>query len=143
MLVPELLRVVLMLVQQHPDIAASLRFLAVGGGKVAADLIVLARQLGLPVYEGYGLSECGSVVALNTPVQDRVGSVGQILPHCQITIAEDGEILVQEAAMLGYLGQETSLSSDKSIIATGDLGYCDAEGFLWITGRKKNSYNFV
>jgi Long-chain acyl-CoA synthetases (AMP-forming) len=137
-LVPELLRVVLLLVQQYPGIATSLQFIAVGGGKVAADLVVQARQLGLPVYEGYGLSECGSVVALNTPAHDRVGSVGQILPHCQITIAEDGEILVQGAAMLGYLGVETSLSSDEPIIATGDLGYCDAEGFLWISGRKKN-----
>jgi len=137
-LVPELLRVVVLLVQQQPAIAASLQFIAVGGGKVATDLITHARQLGLPVYEGYGLSECGSVVALNTPGRDRVGSVGQVLPHCRVTVAVDGEILVHGHAMLGYLGLEDAVPAGEPVIATGDLGYCDADGFLWITGRKKN-----
>lgn len=135
-LVPELLRVMLLLVRQQPAIAASLRFIAVGGGKVAPDLVSHARQLGLPVYEGYGLSECGSVVALNTPGNDRPGSAGRILPHCRISVAADGEIRVHDAAMLGYLGVTDSVA--EPVIATGDVGYCDADGFLWITGRKKN-----
>lgn len=137
-LVPELLRVMLMLVRHQPAIAASLQFMAVGGGKVAVDLVTHARQLGLPVYEGYGLSECGSVVALNTPEHDRLGSAGRILPHCQVSVAADGEILVHGAAMLGYLGSAVADSAGESVIATGDLGYCDDDGFLWITGRKKN-----
>ena len=66
----------------------SLRFAAVGGAKVSAELITHARALGLPAYEGYGLSECASVVALNVPGADRVGSVGKVLPHLQVEIED-------------------------------------------------------
>ncbi|MFU1505248.1 AMP-dependent synthetase/ligase [Aeromonas veronii] len=137
-LVPELLRLLLALCTSTPTLAQqlkSLRFIAVGGGKVAPDLIKHARQLGLPVYEGYGLSECGSVVALNSPDADKPGSVGSPLPHCQITIASDGEIMVSGSAMLGYLGSNELIPEQ---IATGDLGHLDDEGYLHITGRKKN-----
>ena len=137
-LVPELLRLLLALCTSTPTLAQqlkSLRFIAVGGGKVAPDLIKHARQLGLPVYEGYGLSECGSVVALNTIGADKPGSVGRPLPHCQVTIASDGEIMVSGSAMLGYLGSSEATPEQ---IATGDLGHLDDEGYLHITGRKKN-----
>ena len=122
-----------------------LRFVAVGGGKVAPDLIGHARALGLPVYEGYGLSECGSVVALNGPDTDLLGSVGLPLPHCRVTIAADGEVMVSGSAMLGYLGEEGAAANPLATgkpadpqIATGDLGHLDEEGYLHITGRKKN-----
>lgn len=137
-LVPELLRLLLALCTSTPTLAQqlkSLRFIAVGGGKVAPDLIKHARQLSLPVYEGYGLSECGSVVALNSPDADKPGSVGRPLPHCQVTIACDGEIMVSGSAMLGYLGSNEPTPEQ---IATGDLGHLDEEGYLHITGRKKN-----
>ena len=137
-LVPELLRLLLALCANTPALAErlkGLRFVAVGGGKVAPELIGHARALGLPVYEGYGLSECGSVVALNGPDADRPGSVGLPLPHCQVTIAADGEVMVSGSAMLGYLGEEAPAIPS---IATGDLGRLDEEGFLHITGRKKN-----
>ncbi|WP_429074075.1 AMP-dependent synthetase/ligase [Aeromonas veronii] len=137
-LVPELLRLLLALCTSTPVLAQQLRglrFIAVGGGKVAPDLIKHARQLGLPVYEGYGLSECGSVVALNSPDADKPGSVGRPLPHCQVTIASDGEIMVSGSAMLGYLGSNEPTPEQ---IATGDLGHLDDEGYLHITGRKKN-----
>lgn len=138
MLVPELLRLLLALCLNTPALATqlgTLRFVAVGGGKVAPELIAHARAAGLPVYEGYGLSECGSVVALNGPHGDRPGSVGLPLPHCQVTIAADGEVMVSGSAMLGYLGEEGETGSQ---IATGDLGRIDEEGYLHITGRKKN-----
>lgn len=137
-LVPELLRLLVGLCRQQPllatHLAGSLRFVAVGGGKVSPALLMSARQLGLPVYEGYGLSECGSVVALNEPGCDRIGSVGRVLPHCHVTLAPDGEVLVEGATMLGYLGEPPQCGP----IATGDLGQYDEEGFLTITGRKKN-----
>jgi long-subunit acyl-CoA synthetase (AMP-forming) len=79
-LVPELLRVLLHLHSQVPDSTQSLRFVAVGGGKVPPSLLTLATQYDLPVYEGYGLSECGSVVALNLPGSARDSSVGHPLP---------------------------------------------------------------
>ncbi len=137
-LVPELLRLLLALCSANPALAeqlAALRFVAVGGGKVSPELISRARKLGLPVYEGYGLSECGSVVALNGPDGHSLGSVGQPLPHCRVSIAADGEILVEGAAMLGYLGSDEAVPA---LVATGDLGHLDAEGYLHITGRKKN-----
>ena len=147
-LVPELLRLLLALCSADVALAerlTSLRFVAVGGGKVAPELISRARKLGLPVFEGYGLSECGSVVALNGPDGHSLGSVGQPLPHCRIKIAADGEILVEGAAMLGYLGsdeqQPARLATDDPStvqIATGDLGHLDEAGYLHITGRKKN-----
>lgn len=112
-----------------------LKFVAVGGGKVAPDLIHRARWQGLPVFEGYGLSELSSVVALNLPQADRVGSVGKPLPHVQVKIAEDGEILVGPASVcLERVGSETKASW----IATGDLGRIDQDGFVYVTGRKKN-----
>ncbi len=137
-LVPELLRLLLALCSANPALAeqlAGLRFVAVGGGKVSPELISRARKLGLPVYEGYGLSECGSVVALNGPDGHSLGSVGQPLPHCRVSIAADGEILVEGAAMLGYLGSD---EPTPVLVATGDLGHLDDEGYLHITGRKKN-----
>jgi len=113
----------------------SLRFVAVGGGKVAPELIAQAAQQGIPVYEGYGLSECCSVVALNTPGRNKPGSVGRPLPHCQVSTV-DGEIYVEGASQLGYLGEPESWGNTP--IATGDLGHLDEEGFLIVDGRRKN-----
>ena len=112
----------------------ALKFIAVGGGKVAPDLLRRAQKAGLRVYEGYGLTECGSCVALNTPEASRIGSVGKPLPHAQVRIAEDGEIWVTGAAMQGYLTDGIVLTE----IATGDAGHLDNDGFLYVTGRIKN-----
>lgn len=112
----------------------SLVFAAVGGGKVSAELLLRARALGLPVYEGYGLSECGSVVALNLPAADRPGSAGRPLPHCEIKV-RGGEVLVRGPRYLGYLDDADSCDE---WLPTGDLGELDGEGYLHITGRKKN-----
>ncbi|MFT5127151.1 MAG: long-chain acyl-CoA synthetase, partial [Rhodothermales bacterium] len=82
----------------------SLRFLAVGGAPVPAQLLADSAALGLPVYEGYGLSEAGSVVSLSTPQHHRVGSSGRRLPHCDVRI-ENGEIVLCDHQFGGYLGE--------------------------------------
>lgn len=128
-LVPQLLLALVTLLERGMTISRGLRFIAVGGGKVAASMIEKSLTLGLPVYEGYGLSECGSVVALNLPDAERVGSVGRPLSHCSIRLADDGEIFVRGAVMSGDLE-----------VPTGDLGYFDADGFLYVNGRKKNMF---
>jgi long-subunit acyl-CoA synthetase (AMP-forming) len=114
---------------------ASLRFVAVGGAGVPPGLLEAAHALGIPAFEGYGLSECASVVSLNVPGASRPGSCGRPLPHVRVVIA-DGEIRVAGNAMLGYAGEPDSWGQAE--IATGDLGYLDADGFLFIDGRKKN-----
>lgn len=134
-LVPELLRVLLHLHSQVPDSTQSLRFVAVGGGKVPPSLLTLATQYDLPVYEGYGLSECGSVVALNLPGSARDSSVGHPLPGVEISVDDQQQLWVTSPAnALGYLGAAPATSP----VATGDLGYVDATGFVHIHGRLKN-----
>lgn len=130
-LVPEILR--LLLSQVHQDgVSKSLRFVAVGGSKVDASLVTKARELGLPVYEGYGLSECGSVVSLNTPSQDKVGTVGQILLHIDIEISNN-QIKIKQPPFLGYVGEKSG-----SLFDTGDIGQIDDDGYLSVSGRSKN-----
>jgi acyl-CoA synthetase (AMP-forming)/AMP-acid ligase II len=98
-------------------------------------LVQEARKLGLPVYEGYGLSECASVVSLNTPAHDLAGSAGHVLPHVQLSNA-NGELVVSGNTMLGYVGELQSWYP--KTIATGDIGHVDGNGFVHISGRSKN-----
>ena len=114
---------------------SSLQFVAVGGGKVSSKLLREAQDLGIPAFEGYGLSECASVVSLNTARHHQNGSCGKPLAHLDIEIV-DHEIVVSGNAMLGYLGEPDSWGQPS--IATGDLGYLDHSGYLHVSGRKKN-----
>ena len=126
--VPEMLRGLMAQKLRLPD----LEFLAVGGAKISPALIETARHMGLPVYEGYGLSECASVVSLNMPGRDKTGSAGQALPHIKLS-EKNGEIVIENSAFLGYVG-----TSHNGAFKTGDLGYIDEEGFVHINGRSKN-----
>jgi len=117
---------------------ADLRFIAVGGASVSPRLLERARAVGLPVYEGYGLSECSSVVAVNTEEDNRPGTVGKPLPHTEIKLADDGDILVRGACLLGYATEPARLQD--GFWPTGDIGYLDEMGYLHITGRKKNIF---
>jgi len=114
----------------------SLRFVAVGGARCDAALIEAARQQGLPVYEGYGLTECGSVVSLNHPGADQAGTVGRPLPHVRVTVDAGREIHIGSTAFLGYLGDAARPKA--SGFSTGDLGHLDHAGFLHLSGRRKN-----
>lgn len=135
-LVPQLLQGLLQAADAGLLPPDSLRFIAVGGGRIAPALLERAAQLHWPVYEGYGLSECASVVCLNRPTHHRPGTVGKALPHVQISIAEDGEILVHANGPLGYLGSAVRTPGPWP---TGDIGHLD-KGYLTILGRKKNQF---
>lgn len=114
---------------------ASLRFVAVGGAAVGERLLAAARSLGIPAYEGYGLSEGGSVQTLNLPGADRPNSAGRALPHARLRIAAGGEIEVAGSLMLGYLGEAAAAPE---WWPSGDLGRIDDDGFLHVQGRRKN-----
>jgi long-chain acyl-CoA synthetase len=133
-ILPQMLKALLSVYSQFD--ASSLRFLAVGGGRVSPDLLYAARKLGLPVYEGYGLSECSSVVCLNAPDAEKFGTVGRPLPHASVRINAEGELEVAGCFAEGYLGQAEALTEEW--LPTGDLASIDSEGFITITGRKKN-----
>jgi len=113
----------------------SLKFVAVGGARTPVQLLEQATAFGIPVFEGYGLSECASVVSLNSPLVNKIGSVGKPLSHVGIKI-DDGLIKVRGNAFSGYLDQ--AAHDADAWLDTGDLGYLDDDGFLFISGRKKN-----
>lgn len=135
-LLPQLLLALVTAAEQGRPPPASLRFIAVGGGRIGPRLLARAAALGLPVYEGYGLTECASVVCLNRPGAQRPGSVGQALPHARVT-AVDGELMVDGVRCIGYLGEA---GPPAGAIATGDLGHVDDDGFVHVTGRRKNVF---
>jgi long-subunit acyl-CoA synthetase (AMP-forming) len=136
-LVPQLLLMLVSAAEQSAFNPQSLRFAAVGGARVSQALLGRAQQVGLPVYEGYGLSECASVVCLNRPDACRPGSVGRPMPHVNIRLAQDGEVLIKGSTLLGYLGEAPNTDQ---WWPTGDIGEFDAEGFLYLKGRKKHQF---
>ncbi|MCP5145630.1 MAG: AMP-binding protein [Gammaproteobacteria bacterium] len=132
-LVPELLQ---MLVNLPVSLHARTKpkFLPLGGGKTAPSLIQDAVDQGWPVFEGYGLSEAASVVTLNLPDANRIGSVGKPLSGRSVRIV-DGEIEVAGHEFAGYLGE---LDAQPAWLKTGDLGELDDDGYLYITGRRRD-----
>jgi long-subunit acyl-CoA synthetase (AMP-forming) len=134
-LLPQMLQAMTAVISHNDTRIKSLKFVAVGGAKTPTELIRCAQSLGMPVYEGYGLSECSSVVALNTPSHEKLGSVGKPLINRKIRIASDGEIEVSGQGFPHYLNEKPTTSE---WLATGDIGHLDADGYLYIDGRKKN-----
>ena len=137
-LVPELLQLFVSAAERGWAVPETLKFVAVGGACVSPDLLQRAEAVGLPAYEGYGLSECASVVCLNVPGARRIGSVGRPLPHARVRVAADGELRVSGLAMLGYLGGPCVSAGEE--FATGDLGEIDVDGYVYVRGRRRNMF---
>ncbi|MEA2867524.1 MAG: hypothetical protein QOE39_2239 [Bradyrhizobium sp.] len=132
-LVPQLLKHWVAELQAVSQTApSSLRFVAVGGAPVPKQVANAAWNLGIPVHEGYGLSECCSVVAVNRPKERRPGTVGHPLSGLSVSI-DEGEIVVDGPSVTdGYLGQGPADRPWR----TGDLGEIDQNGFVTVHGRK-------
>lgn len=137
--IPQLLSALVLAREAGATALPHLRFLAVGGAHVSPQLLQRAQSMDIPVFEGYGLSESASVVALNTPQTNKIGSVGKPLPHIKISFSAENEILVKGANLLGYTNANR-LEEISDFIQTGDVGYLDNDGFLFINGRKKNIF---
>lgn len=117
-----------------------LRFGVSGGAALAKEIAEFFCDLGVMIYEGYGLTETAPVIAANREGKWRFGSVGVAFPGVEIRIGADGEILTRSACVMkGYWNRpvETASALEGGWFHTGDLGRLDAEGFLFITGRKK------
>ena len=111
-----------------------------GGGPLGARLGHFFRGVGVTIYEGYGLTETTAAVSVNTPEHIRVGSVGRPLPGHAAKIADDGELLLRGPVVFnGYWGnpEATEEAFADGWFKTGDLGAIDEDGFITITGRKK------
>jgi len=115
-----------------------------GGGPLARQLAEFFWAVGIPVYQGYGLTETSPVVGANSPKANRVGSVGKPIRHVDVRLAEDGEIFVHgPCVMRGYYEkpEETrAVISRDGWLATGDIGRLDADGYLYLTDRKKDLF---
>ena len=126
-----------------------------GGAPLGIDTARWFADVGIALYEGYGLTETSPVIAVNSPVTHRMGAVGRPLANVECRLAEDGELLVRGTSVFkGYwrnAGVNTGAPGDRSSslgwngecfdadgwFRTGDIGHLDADGFLYITDRKK------
>ena len=112
-----------------------------GGSALNKEVGKFFNNIGLNLYEGYGLTEASPVIAVNRPGRNKVGTVGLPLDGVEVRIGEDGEILVKgDNVMKGYYKNEEDTNSTiiDGWLHTGDIGELDAEGFLKITDRKKS-----
>ena len=112
-----------------------------GGAPLGRELAEWFATVGIRIHEGYGLTETSPVIAVNTPANHRIGTVGKTLPNLDVRIAEDGEILVRGPSVFkGYWNrpEETRAALDNGWFKTGDIGNIDADGYLSVTDRKKD-----
>ncbi|MEU7555211.1 AMP-dependent synthetase/ligase [Streptomyces sp. NPDC044571] len=112
-----------------------------GGAPIAPATLDFLRACGIAVYEGYGMTESGGVISLNHPRAVRHGTVGRPITGCEVRIAQDGEVLARGPMIFpGYHANPTATAEAldaEGWLRTGDLGELDEDGYLRITGRKK------
>jgi long-chain acyl-CoA synthetase len=115
-----------------------------GGGPLSRELGEFFWTVGVPVYQGYGLTETSPVVSANRPDANKVGTVGQPIKNVSVRIANDGEIFVHgPCVMKGYyqkLEETRAVISPDGWLATGDIGLIDEDGYLSVTDRKKDMF---
>ncbi|MER7171264.1 AMP-dependent synthetase/ligase [Streptomyces mesophilus] len=113
-----------------------------GAAPIAPATLNFLRACGISLFEGYGMTESGGVISLNHPAACRYGSVGRPMPGCEVRIAEDGEVLTRGPHVFpGYHADPAATAEALDAdgwLHTGDLGRLDEDGYLFITGRKKD-----
>lgn len=97
-------------------------------------------KYGITIYQGYGMTECSPVISSNYIGNMKAGSVGKLMPNCEAKIVDEELWVKGSSVMQGYyrMPRETAETLEDGWLKTGDLGYVDEEGFVFLTGRKKN-----
>lgn len=111
-----------------------------GGAYLNPAYLDLFKKYGITILQGYGMTECAPVISTNLNGNSKAGSVGRLMPNCEAKTVE-GEIWVKgSSVMQGYyrMPEETADALENRWLKTGDLGYVDEDGFVFLTGRKKN-----
>lgn len=123
----------------HLTFGGRLRHFICGGAPLPADVETFFARIGMPVYQGYGMTEASPVITMNSPQAWRAGSVGKALPGTEVAIQPNGEIRVRGPhVMAGYYHRPdlTAIAIDADgWLHTGDVGRFDRDGFLYVTGR--------
>ena len=111
-----------------------------GGAYLNPSYIDLFRKYGINILQGYGMTECAPVISTNCDSAQKAGSVGRCMPNCQVKIVDEEIWVKGTSVMQGYykMPEETAQTLEDSWLKTGDLGYVDEDGFLFLTGRRKN-----
>ncbi|GMQ81311.1 MAG: AMP-dependent synthetase/ligase [Rhodothermia bacterium] len=121
-----------------------LKFLISGGAALSEEICQVFENAGIPILQGYGLTETSPVISFNRPGNNRPGTVGQVLNGVEVMIADDGEILTRGPhVMAGYFRDEQltkDVISEENWFYTGDIGTLTDDGFLTITDRKKDLF---
>ncbi|MFT4975226.1 MAG: long-chain acyl-CoA synthetase [Myxococcota bacterium] len=122
-------------------LGGALRLVVSGGAALSPDVLTWFEAIGISVREGWGLTETAGPATLNPAATCRPGSVGLPLPHTELRLTDDGELLVRGAGLFsGYLHDEEATAAaftDDGFYRTGDLGVIDDDGYVWIIGRRK------
>ena len=123
---------------------ANCRFAITGAAPINHDILRLFHSLDIPIFEGYGMTEDTAGATLNAPGAMRIGSVGKPFPGTEMMIASDGEILMRgDHVMKGYYNNPEATADtidSEGWLHSGDVGKIDDDGFVFITGRKKEIY---
>jgi long-chain acyl-CoA synthetase len=128
-----------------------LKWAVSGSAALSKEVAEFIDNLGVVVFEGYGMTECSGAATANTPIERRIGSVGKAIPGLEITLdhaapgaeGDVGEIIIHgHGVMAGYYGKpdDTAATIKDGALLTGDLGRFDKDGFLYVTGRVKELY---
>jgi long-chain acyl-CoA synthetase len=117
------------------------RIFVPGGAPLGIDTAKWFASVGIALWEGYGLTETSPVIALNTPITHRIGSIGKALSNLEVKLASDGELLVRGPSVFSGYWQKPKQTADsfdsEGWFRTGDIAHIDSDGFLYITDRKK------
>jgi long-chain acyl-CoA synthetase len=112
-----------------------------GSAPIAPEILAFFAACGVPIYEAYGMTESSAVISANTAEANRVGTVGRPVPGVEVRISEDGEVCARSAGVFGGYWNNAAATAETLVdgwLRTGDLGHLDADGYLTITGRKKD-----